>query len=89
VSEQIIYACQEFNSRNDRLHSSFLKRQFREILDRTMIVPGKAVAEAVELARESGHSHQKKTGRNLRQQLRDLEKSGFLKEIRGSENYKR
>jgi len=66
-----------------------LKRQFREILDRTMIVPGKAVAEAVELARESGHSHQKKTGRNLRQQLRDLEKSGFLKEIRGSENYKR
>jgi len=29
------------NSRNDRLHSSFLKRQFREILDRTMVVPGK------------------------------------------------
>jgi len=31
----------------------------REILDRTMVVPGKAVAEAVELAREKRHSRQK------------------------------
>ena len=38
----------------------------REILDRTMVVPGKAVAETVELARESGSPVQKETGRNLR-----------------------
>lgn len=54
MSEQIFYACQEFNSRDDRLRSSFLKRQFREVLDRTMVVAGKAVAEAVDLVRESG-----------------------------------
>ena len=42
----------------------------REILDRTMVVPGKAVAETVELARESGSADQKKAGRDLRQQLR-------------------
>jgi ABC-type nitrate/sulfonate/bicarbonate transport system substrate-binding protein len=62
----------------------------REILDRTMVVPGKAVAEAVELARESGTPVRKKP-----EELYDnsfvlnLEKSGFLKEIWGNENYKR
>ena len=62
----------------------------REILDRTMVVPGKAVAEAVDLARESGTPIRRKP-----EELYDnsfvfnLEKSGFLKEIWGSENYKR
>ena len=41
----------------------------REILDRTMVVPAKAVAETIEMARESGGPVRKKTGRNLRQQL--------------------
>jgi NitT/TauT family transport system substrate-binding protein len=62
----------------------------QEILDRTMVVPGKAVAEAVELARENGTPVRRKP-----EELYDnsfvfnLEKSGFLKEIWGSENYKR
>jgi hypothetical protein len=90
VSEQIFYACQEFNSRDDRLHSSFLKRQLREILDRTLVVPGKAVAEAVELARESGTPVRiKPEGIYDNSFVSNLEKSGFLKEIWGSENYRR
>jgi NitT/TauT family transport system substrate-binding protein len=62
----------------------------KEIVDRTMVVPGKAVAEAVDLARESGTNVRKKP-----EELYDngfvinLEKSGFLKEIWGTENYKR
>jgi ABC-type nitrate/sulfonate/bicarbonate transport system substrate-binding protein len=62
----------------------------KEIVDRTMLVPGKSVAEAVELARESGTQVRKKP-----EELYDntfvlnLEKTGFLKEIWGSENYKR
>ena len=62
----------------------------KDILDRTMIVPGKAIAEAVDLARESGTPVRKKP-----EDLYDnsfvlnLEKSGFLKEICGNENYKR
>jgi len=62
----------------------------RDILDRTMVVPGKAVAETVELARESGSPVRKKP-----EEIYDntfvfhLEKSGFLKEIWGNENYKR
>lgn len=61
----------------------------KDILDRTMIVPGKAIAEAVDLARESGTPVRKKP-----EDLYDnsfvlnLEKSGFLKEIWGNENYK-
>ena len=62
----------------------------KEIVDRTMVVPGKSVAEAVDLARESGTVIRRKP-----EDLYDnsfvshLEKSGFLKEIWGSENYKR
>jgi NitT/TauT family transport system substrate-binding protein len=62
----------------------------KEIVDRTMIVPGKSVAEAVDLARESGTVIRRKP-----QELYDnsfvsnLEKGGFLKEIWGGENYKR
>ncbi len=62
----------------------------KEIVDRTMIVPAKSVSEAVEIARESGTLVRKKP-----EELYDnsfvinLEKSGFLKELWGSENYRR
>jgi hypothetical protein len=70
--------------------SSFLRRQFREVLDRTMVVPGKAVAEAVELARESGTPVRRKPEEIYDSSfMSNLEKSGFLKEIWGSENYRR
>jgi ABC-type nitrate/sulfonate/bicarbonate transport system substrate-binding protein len=62
----------------------------KEIVDRTMIVPGKSVGEAVEIARESGTVVRRKP-----EELYDnsfvinLEKSGFLKELWGSEIYRR
>jgi ABC-type nitrate/sulfonate/bicarbonate transport system substrate-binding protein len=62
----------------------------KEIVDRSMVVPPKSVTEAVDLARESGTN-----GRKKPEDLYDnsfvlnLEKSGFLKEIWGNENYKR
>jgi len=62
----------------------------RDILDRTMVVPGKAVAETVELARESGSPVRKKPEEIYDNSfVFNLEKSGFLKEIWGGENYKR
>jgi NitT/TauT family transport system substrate-binding protein len=62
----------------------------REILDRTMVVPGKAVAEAVELARESGTTIRRKPEQIYdNSYVNNLEKSGFLKEIWGNENYRR
>src|SRR5207249_4006811 len=73
----------------DALQSSY-NVYAKEIVDRTMMVPGRAVAEAVDLAREGGTNVRKKP-----EELYDnsfvlnLEKSGFLKEIWGSENYKR
>jgi NitT/TauT family transport system substrate-binding protein len=73
----------------DALQSSY-NVYAKEIVDRTLMVPGRAVAEAVDLARASGTNVRKKP-----EELYDnsfvlnLEKSGFLKEIWGSENYKR
>ncbi len=62
----------------------------REILDRTMVVPAKAVAEAVELARENGAPVRRKPEEIYDNSfVNNLEKSGFMKEIWGSENYKR
>ncbi len=62
----------------------------REILDRTMVVPGKAVAEAIELARESGTPVRRKPEEIYdNSYVNNLEKSGFLKELWGNENYKR
>jgi ABC-type nitrate/sulfonate/bicarbonate transport system substrate-binding protein len=62
----------------------------KEILDRTMVVPGKAVAEAIDLARESGTTIRRKPEEIYDNSfVFNLEKSGFLKEIWGSENYKR
>lgn len=62
----------------------------KEIVDRRMIVPTKSVSEAVEIARETGTVVRRKP-----EELYDnsfvthLEKSGFLKELWGSENYRR
>jgi NitT/TauT family transport system substrate-binding protein len=62
----------------------------REILDRTMLVPGKAVADTVELARESGSPVRRKPEEIYDNSfVNNLEKSGFMKEIWGNENYKR
>lgn len=62
----------------------------REILDRTMVVPGRTVAEAVDLAREGGTTVRKKPEEIYDNTfVNNLEKSGFLKEIWGSENYRR
>jgi ABC-type nitrate/sulfonate/bicarbonate transport system substrate-binding protein len=62
----------------------------KEILDRTMVVPGKTVAEAVELARESGIAIRKKPEELYDNSfVNNLEKSGFLKEIWGNETYRR
>ncbi|HEU4342547.1 MAG TPA: ABC transporter substrate-binding protein [Candidatus Binatia bacterium] len=73
----------------EALQSSF-SVYAKEIVDRTMIVPGKAVAEAVDLARESGTNVRRKP-----EDLYDnsfvlnLEKTGFLKELWGGDPYKR
>jgi ABC-type nitrate/sulfonate/bicarbonate transport system substrate-binding protein len=62
----------------------------RDILDRTMIVPGKAVAETIELNREMGSPVRKKAEEIYDNSfVLNLEKSGFMKEIWGNENYKR
>ena len=62
----------------------------KEIVDRTMLVPPKSVVEAVDLARESGTTVRKKPEEIYDNSfVLNLEKSGFLKEIWGSENYKR
>ena len=62
----------------------------REILDRTMVVPGKAVADTIELARESGAPIRKKPEEIYDNSfVNNLEKSGFMKEIWGNENYRR
>ena len=62
----------------------------REILDRTMVVPGNAVAETVEMARQSGSPVRKKPEEIYDNSfVNNLEKSGFLKELWGSENYRR
>ena len=62
----------------------------RDILNRSMVVPGKAVAETVELAREMGSPIRRKPEEIYDNSfVNNLEKSGFMKEIWGSENYKR
>ncbi|MBM4297414.1 MAG: ABC transporter substrate-binding protein, partial [Deltaproteobacteria bacterium] len=62
----------------------------KEIVDRTMVVPAKSVAEAVEIARESGSPIRKKPEEIYDNSfVNNLEKSGFMKEIWGNENYRR
>jgi ABC-type nitrate/sulfonate/bicarbonate transport system substrate-binding protein len=62
----------------------------KEIVDRTMVVPARAVADTVELAREEGSPVRKKPEEIYDNTfVNNLEKSGFLKEIWGNEPYKR
>jgi NitT/TauT family transport system substrate-binding protein len=73
----------------EALQSSF-NVYAKEIVDRSMVVPGKSISEAVEIARETGTIIRKKP-----EELYDnsfvinLEKSGFLRELWGGENYRR
>jgi NitT/TauT family transport system substrate-binding protein len=73
----------------EALQSSF-NVYAKEIVDRTMVVPGKSISESVEIARETGTIIRKKP-----EELYDnsfvinLEKSGFLRELWGGENYRR
>ena len=62
----------------------------KEIVDRTMVVPGKSVSEAVDIARETGTLVRRKPEELYDNSfVNNLEKSGFLKELWGSENYRR
>jgi NitT/TauT family transport system substrate-binding protein len=62
----------------------------REIVDRTMVVPGKSITEAWELARDTGTIVRRKPEELYDNSfVNNLEKSGFLKELWGSENYRR
>ncbi len=55
-----------------------------------MLVPAKSVAESVESARESGTTIRRKPEEIFDNSfVNNLEKSGFLKELWGSENYRR
>jgi NitT/TauT family transport system substrate-binding protein len=73
----------------DALQSSY-SVYAKEIVDRTMVVPGKSVAEAVDIARETGTAVRRKPEELYDNSfVSNLEKSGFLKELWGSENYRR
>jgi hypothetical protein len=55
-----------------------------------MLVPCRAVADALDLAREMGSPVRKKPDEIYDNSfVNNLEKSGFLKELWGSENYRR
>lgn len=62
----------------------------RDIVDRTMIVPGRSITEAWELARDTGTIVRRKADELYDNSfVNNLEKSGFLKELWGNENYRR
>jgi NitT/TauT family transport system substrate-binding protein len=62
----------------------------KEIVDRTMVVPGKSVSEAVDIARETGTVVRRKPEELYDNSfVNNLEKSGFFKELWGNENYRR
>jgi len=62
----------------------------KEIVDRTMVVPGKSVSETVEIARETGTIVRRKAEELYDNSfVNNLERSGFLKELWGGENYRR
>ena len=74
---------------DDALQSSY-NVYAKEIVDRTMIVPAKSVAESIESARESGTTIRRKAEDIFDNSfVNNLEKSGFLKELWGGENYRR
>lgn len=62
----------------------------KEIVDRTMVVPGHSVREAVDIARDTGTLVRRKPEELYDNSfVNNLEKSGFLKELWGNENYRR
>ena len=62
----------------------------KEIVDRTMVVPGKSVSETVEIARETGTIVRRKAEELYDNSfVNNLERSGFFKELWGGENYRR
>jgi ABC-type nitrate/sulfonate/bicarbonate transport system substrate-binding protein len=62
----------------------------KEIVDRTMVVPGNTVREAVEIARDTGTVVRRKPEELYDNRfVNNLETSGFLKELWGNENYRR
>jgi ABC-type nitrate/sulfonate/bicarbonate transport system substrate-binding protein len=62
----------------------------KEIVDRAMVVPARSVAEAVEIARETGTVVRRKPEELFDNSfVSNLEKSGFLKELWGAEGYRR
>jgi ABC-type nitrate/sulfonate/bicarbonate transport system substrate-binding protein len=62
----------------------------KEIVDRAMIVPARSVAEAVEIARETGTVVRRRPEELFDNSfVNNLEKSGFLKELWGAEGYRR
>lgn len=74
---------------DDALQSSY-NVYAKEIVDRAMIVPAKSVGEAVEIARETGTLVRRKPEELYDNSfVNNLEKTGFLKELWGSENYRR
>ena len=55
-----------------------------------MVVPGKSVSEAVDIARETGTVVRRKPEELYDNSfVNNLEKSGFFKELWGNENYRR
>lgn len=73
----------------DALQSSY-NVYAKEIVDRTMVVPGKSVREAVEIARDTGTTVRRKPEELYDNRfVNNLETSGFLKELWGNENYRR
>jgi NitT/TauT family transport system substrate-binding protein len=62
----------------------------KEIVDRAMVVPGRSVSDAVEIARETGTGVRRKPEELFDNSfVNNLEKSGFLKELWGVEGYRR
>ncbi len=66
--------------------SSWVFMRFASIV----IVPGKSVSEAVDIARETGTVVRRKPEELYDNSfVNNLEKSGFFKELWGNENYRR
>jgi NitT/TauT family transport system substrate-binding protein len=73
----------------DALQSSY-NVYAKEIVDRAMVVPGRSVIDAVEIARETGTGVRRKAEELFDNSfVNNLEKSGFLQELWGAEGYRR
>jgi NitT/TauT family transport system substrate-binding protein len=73
----------------DALQSSY-NVYAKEIVDRAMVVPGRSVIDAVEIARETGTGVRRKAEELFDNSfVNNLEKSGFRQELWGAEGYRR